>query len=60
MRKFIKLSSEVQDAAKWCAVRGYTGKVGDALPANLSAKALREINANPIWFRLAVHMSKSH
>lgn len=60
MRRFIKLSSESQDAARWVASRGLTGKPGDQLPANLSAAALAEINANQVAFRLAVHMSKCH
>jgi hypothetical protein len=59
MRRFIKLSSEAQDAATWCAARGYAGKTGDPLPANLSFRAWEEIGKNLAWFKLAVHISKT-
>lgn len=56
--RWIKLSSESQSAAKWCARRGYFGIAGDPLPAMLSQTALEEINANQRLFRLAVHTFK--
>jgi hypothetical protein len=59
MRKFIKLSSETQSAAKWCYQRGIKGNVGDRLPPNLSARSCLEIDNNPILFRLAIHMNGS-
>ena len=59
MRKFIHLSSETQDAAKWCAKRGYEGKIGDPLPCNLSKESTEEINKHKTLFRLCVHMHKT-
>jgi hypothetical protein len=59
MRRFVRLSSEAQSAASWCAKRGYAGHTGDPLPCGLSFQAWEEICKNPEAFRLAVHMSKS-
>jgi len=56
MYRWIKLSTEAQDAARWCAERGHFGNIGDPLPNLLSYRALKEINNNLRWFRMAVHI----
>lgn len=58
MYKWINLSSEAQDAAKWCAERGYNGEIGDKLPENLSTMANIEINNKQLIFRMAINIFK--
>lgn len=42
---------EYDSAAKWCAERGYKGKVGDPLPANMASEgALKWIQEDPESF----------
>jgi hypothetical protein len=56
MYSWIKLSDEAKTAAKWQAARGYDGSVGTPLPNLLSDRACKEIEKNPVWFRLAVNI----
>jgi hypothetical protein len=56
--RWIKLSAEAQAAAKWQAERGLDGSIGTALPELLSTRACEEMNANPVLFKLAVHMNR--
>lgn len=47
--------AEYDSAAEWCAKRGLSGKIGDPLPANMSAGgALKYINADPESFQRRV------
>jgi len=47
----LELLPEYDGAARWCAQRGLTGKIGDALPENMDSDgALRWINADPEAF----------
>lgn len=41
---------EVINAAKWCAVRGLKGNIGDRLPMNMDARAVDWINKNRLSF----------
>lgn len=59
MYRWIKLTSEAQSAAKWCARRNFDGSVGTPLPVGISSKAFDEIVANPIAFKMAIHIFKS-
>lgn len=41
---------EIISAAKWCAVRGLKGHIGDRLPENMDARAVDWINKNRLAF----------
>ena len=48
---------EYDAAADWCAARGIRGTIKDALPENLSDRALELINADPEAFE---HRVREH
>ena len=50
---------EVRGAARWCARRGYEGKVGDPLPNLMSSRACTWINGNLRAFREMVREEKT-
>jgi hypothetical protein len=54
VEEFSRREREVRYAAKWCAVKGLRGVVGDPLPDGLSTAAVEAINANPSAFTLTV------